>query len=198
MRKLIVCNIMSLDGYYTGPGEDVMVLPLDGAFDAYNLERLRAAGTLLLGRDTYQGFKSFWPSVAGDDSFTPDQREISRLDNDIDKVVVSDSLTPDDTEPWRHNTRIVARADTHERVAELKRQDGGDILVFGSHKLWNDLLAHGLVDELHLMIGPVVLGDGTPAFERPPTGVALRRIDVRGLDGSDNLLVRYEVRPSTA
>ena len=175
-----------------------MVLPLDGAFDAYNLERLRAAGTLLLGRDTYQGFKTFWPSVAGDDSFKPDQREISRLDNDIDKVVVSDSLTPDDTEPWRHNTRIVARADAHERVAELKRQDGGDILVFGSHKLWNDLLAHGLVDELHLMIGPVVLGDGTPAFERPPTGVALRRIDVRGLDGSDNLLVRYEVRPSTA
>jgi hypothetical protein len=48
------------------------------------------------------------------------------------------------------------------------------------------------------MIGLVVLGDGTPAFERPPTGVALRRIDVRGLDGSDNLLVRYKVRPSTA
>lgn len=136
--------------------------------------------------------------MADDDSFTPDQREISRLDNDIDKVVVSDSLTPDDTEPWRHNTRIVGRADAHEQVAELKRRDGGDILVFGSHVLWNDLLAHGLVDELHLMIGPVVVGEGTPAFEGRHAGVALRRIDVRGLDGSEKVLVRYEVRPGNA
>jgi dihydrofolate reductase len=58
--------------------------------------------------------------------------------------------------------------------------------------LWNDLLAHGLVDELHLMIGPVVLGAGTPAFEGEPP-VSLRLIDVRQLDGSQNLLVRYEV-----
>jgi dihydrofolate reductase len=191
MRKLIVCN-MSLDGYHAGPGDNVMVLPLDGSFDAYNAERLRAADTLLLGRHTYEGFKGFWPSVADDDSFTPDQREISRLDNDIDKVVVSDSLTPDDTEPWRHNTRIIGRTDAHQQIAELKQQDGRDILVFGSHLLWNDLLAHGLVDELHLMIGPVVVGEGTPAFEGQPP-VSLRRIDVRGLDGSENVLVRYEL-----
>jgi hypothetical protein len=55
MRKLIVSNIMSLDGYFEGPGKDVMVLPLDEAFDAYNAERLRAADTLLPGRTTYEG-----------------------------------------------------------------------------------------------------------------------------------------------
>jgi len=64
--------------------------------------------------------------------------------------------------------------------------------------LWNDLLAHGLVDELHLMIGPVVVGEGTPAFEGQHAGLALRRIGVRELDGSENLLVRYEVRPGNA
>jgi dihydrofolate reductase len=191
MRRLIVCNMMSLDGYYAGPGNDVMVLPLDESFDAYNAERLRAADTLLLGRESYVGFKSFWPSVAADESATPDQREISRRDNEIDKVVISDSLTPGETEPWRHNTRIVGRADAHERIAELKRQVGGDILVFGSHILWNDLLADGLVDELHLMIGPVVLGGGTPAFEGQPP-VSLRVLEVRKLDGSENVLVRYE------
>jgi len=74
----------------------------------------------------------------------------------------------------------------------------GDILMFGSHTLWNDLLAHGLVDELHLMIGPVVLGEGTPAFEGRPAGVALRRIDVRGLEGSHSLLVRYQVTAASA
>jgi dihydrofolate reductase len=192
VRKLIVCNIMSLDGYYAGPGDDVMVLPLDGSFDAYNAERLRAADTLLLGRRSYDGFRSFWPSMADDERATPDQREIARRDNDIEKVVVSDSLTPDETEPWRHNTRIVRRADAHRQLAELKQQDGRDILVFGSHLLWNDLLAHGLVDELHLMIGPVILGAGTPAFEGQPPG-SLRPIDVRKLEGSDNVLIRYEV-----
>jgi dihydrofolate reductase len=201
MRKLIVCNIMSLDGYYEGPGQNVMALfdyrwayPMDESFDVYNAERLRAADTLLLGRTSYEGFKGFWPSVADDPSprWTPTHREISRLDNAIDKVVVSDSLTPEQTSPWR-NTRIVRRADAHEQIAKLKRQPGKDILVFGSHILWNDLLAHGLVDELHLMIGPVVVGAGTPIFVGQPP-VSLRLIDARTWDGSGIVLVRYEVR----
>ena len=196
MRKLIVCNIMSLDGYYEGQGKNVMVLPMDEAFDAYCAERLRAADTLLLGRTTYDGFKGFWPSVADDPSFTPTQREISRRDNEIDKVVVSDSLTSDETAPW-HNTRIVGRADAHEQIAELKRQTGGEILMFGSHTLWSDLLANGLVDELHLMIGPVVVGGGTPVFDGQPP-VSLQLAGTRTWDGSGNVLVRYEVRRQEA
>jgi dihydrofolate reductase len=199
MRKLIVSNAMSLDGYYEGPGKNVMALfdyrwdyPTDESFDAYNAERLRAADTLLLGRVSYEGFKGFWPSVADDPNATPIQREISRLNNAIDKVVISDSLTSEETAPWL-NTRIIRRADAHEQIADLKRQPGKDILVFGSHTLWEDLLANDLVDELHLMIGPVVLGAGTPVFDGPPKA-SLRLIDTRTWDGSGNVLVRYEVR----
>jgi dihydrofolate reductase len=194
MRKLIVCNIISLDGYYEGPGGDVMALPFDEGFDAYNAERLRTSDTLLLGRKSYEGFKSYWPPIADDPDAPPVEREISRLNNAIDKVVVSDSLTPDQTAPW-HNTRIVRRGDSHKEITELKSGAGRDILVFGSHTLWNDLLAHGLVDELHLMIGAGVLGAGTPAFEgRPP--VTLRLIDTRTWDGSGIVLHLYAVEPA--
>jgi dihydrofolate reductase len=199
MRKLIVSNAMSLDGYYEGPGKNVMVLfdyrwdyPTDESFDAYNAERLRAADTLLLGHVSYDGFKSFWPSVADDPNATPIQREISRLNNAIDKVVISDSLTSEQTAPW-HNTHIIRRAEAHAQIAELKGQTGRDILVFGSHTLWRDLLAHDLVDELHLMIGPVVLGAGTPVFD-DPLKASLRLIDTRTWDSSGNVLVQYEVR----
>lgn len=65
MRKLIVFNIISLDGYYTGLGNNVMVLLMGGGFDASTIERLHAAETVLLGRVTYEMFRSFWPSVAG-------------------------------------------------------------------------------------------------------------------------------------
>jgi dihydrofolate reductase len=193
MRKVIVCNIVSLDGYYEGSGGDVMALPFDEGFDDYNAERLRAADTLLLGRRSYEGFKSYWPAIADDPDARDVEREISRLDNAIDKVVVSDTLTPDQTVPW-DNTRIVSRADAHEQIAALKQGPGREILIFGSRTLWNDLLAHGLVDELHLMIGAGVLGEGTPAFEGQPP-VSLRLVETRTWDNSSLLLGRYAVEP---
>lgn len=192
MRKLIVCNIVSLDGYYEGPGGDVMALPFDEAFDAYNLERLRAADTLLLGHTSFRGFRSYWPPVADDPDARAVEREISRRNNAIDKVVVSDSLTARQTAPW-HNTGIVKRAEAHERIAELKRLPGKEILVFGSRTLWNDLLAAGLVDEVHLMIGPALLGAGTPVFKgRAP--VRLRLLEARALPDSQLVLTRYGAR----
>lgn len=122
MRKLIVTNIVSLDGSYEGPGRDVMVLPMDHSFDAYNVERLREADILLLGRNSYELFRGFWPAMADKPDATPAHRELSRLENAIDKVVVSDSISMDQTEPWRETTRIVRRADAHEQIAELKRR----------------------------------------------------------------------------
>ncbi len=196
MRKLIVTNIVSVDGFYSGPNDDVMAMPFDTTFSDYNLERLRAADSLLLGRRSFEGFRDYWPPITDDPDQPPVEREISRLDNGIEKVVVSDTLTDADLGAWSGTTRIVRRADAHHAVAELKRAPGREILVFGSHVLWNDLLLAGLVDELHLMIGSAFLGDGVPVFSGPRTG--LRLIDVRRLGDSQLILARYALNASTA
>jgi dihydrofolate reductase len=207
MRKFIVCNMMSLDGYIEGPGGDVMALPMDEFFDEHNLERLRAADTLVLGATTYLGFKGFWPPVADNPEVSPGAarnpdmvgvyREIGRRLNEMHKVVVSDSLTWDDTAPWTETTTIVRRADARQTVAELKSRQGKDVFTHGSATLWNDLLVAGLVDELYLMVGAAALGGGTPAFRAGPFP-PLRLLDTRRREGSSNLLLRYEVLSPSA
>jgi dihydrofolate reductase len=131
-------------------------------------------------------------SVANHDEATKAQQDVSRRMNEMSKAVVQDNLSMDASAPWSANTEIIRRSDAHDRIVELKAESGGDIVVAGSHILWNDLLARGLVDELHLMIGAVVLGAGTPAFDRKPD-VHLRLVDVHKLDDSENMVTRYEV-----
>lgn len=197
MRKLIVCILTSLDGYASGDGDNMMVMPVDHSFSEYNVTRLRSAETLLLGASTFRGFASYWPSIESDETQPPIEREISSINNRIQKVVVSDSLTPEDASAWRDSTEIVGRADANRRVAELKNGEGGDILTFGSITLWNYLLAAGLVDELHLTVGAGAIGGGKPAFTAPYGGQAfdgeLTLTAARQLEGSQNIVLTYVV-----
>jgi dihydrofolate reductase len=192
MRKIIVYNIISLDGYHTGPGNDVSVMfPMMGnVFDTYNAELLRAVDVHLVGRVSFELFQSFWPKVAENpdsEEWTSEQRELSKAGQSVKAIVVSDTLIGN----WP-DIRIIRRADAYQQIAELKRQPGKDILITGSRTLWNDLLAHDLIDEIHLMIGNLVLGEGVPVFAgKLPT--SLRLIDVRTWQDSNHILARYEV-----
>lgn len=192
MRKLIVFNLISLDGYHTGPNNDpsVMFPMMGGVFDAYTAELLRRADVFLVGRVSFQLFNSFWPKVAENPTsqeWTNEQREIVEAGESVPTIVVSDTLTGN----WQ-DISTIRRADAHQKIAELKAQPGKDILITGSRTLWNDLLAHDLIDEIHLMVGNVVLGAGVPAFTNKPNE-SLRLIDVRTWEGSNNVLLRYEV-----
>jgi len=191
MRKLIVCNIISLDGFFTGPDGNVMVMPFDKGFSEYNVERLREADTLLLGRKSFEGFRQYWPSVADDASQPPLEREISRLNTAAEKVVVTDSLGNGDLDGWGP-ARAVRRSDAIDAVAAWLLLQGRDIVVFGSRTLWNHLLANGLVDELHFMIGAGLVGEGLRAFEGKPP-VSLKLLDAGPVEDSSLVLVRYAV-----
>lgn len=192
MRNLIVTVISTLDGYAAGEGGNIFVMPLDLGFDRYNLERMRAADTMLFGASTFRGARGYWPPLAADTSAAEVEREISRLYNTLDKVVISDTTTPQDTDPWRDSTEVVPRRDAHARVAELKAGNGGDIICFGSLTTWNDLLAHGLVDELHILAGPGAIGAGVPTFNQP-VEQDLTPLDVRQLGDSKLVALRYAV-----
>ena len=190
MSKIVVSSMVSVDGYTEGPGGDVMVMPMDLAFADHNAERAREARSFLFGATTYRGAVTYWPHQLE----VPDMPEshyyiAQRYADGIPITVVSDSLTEQDTGPWREQTTIVRRSDAHEAVARLREQDG-DALIFGSRTLWTDLLAHGLVDELHLMIGPKIVAGDHHAFAGVPE-TELRLLDVRRWDDSDNVVLRY-------
>lgn len=196
MAKLIVSTLVSLDGFCAGKGGDLAGMPMDEVFNRHNLERLKAAGHLLFGATTFAMFRAFWPGLADNPEAPETLREISRFNTALPKLVVSDSLPQPLTGGWS-DAELVRRAAAHERIAALRQNQGRDILVFGSHVLWNDLLAAGLVDEIHVLVENVLLGKGVPAFEHAgPAG--LQRLEMRTFDGSDTVLLRYGVSPAAA
>jgi dihydrofolate reductase len=113
MRMLIVCNIMSVDGFYEGPDRNMMVLNMDEAFDAYNLERIRSADLVLLGRSSFEGFSAYWPGIVSapvdpaNRALSDVNREISRVYNQLPKAVVSDSFAVPEDNAWNGQTTVI-------------------------------------------------------------------------------------------
>ncbi|WP_285115044.1 dihydrofolate reductase family protein [Leifsonia sp. fls2-241-R2A-40a] len=194
MRSLIVSTAVTLDGFAAGPGGNPLALNLDAAFDDHNLSLMREAGTILLGRTSFELFSSFWPMVADapEDPSNPAlsavNREFSGRYRDIQKLVVSDRYEVPGDNPWRDTTTVVRGDAIRDLIEREKAAGDGSIVVFASGTLWNGLLADGLVDRMDLIVGPDAIGEGVPAFRRP---VRLDPVEARILDGSRNTLLRY-------
>jgi dihydrofolate reductase len=190
MSTVLISNIISLDGFTADEQGNPLGLAMDAAFDASNLERLETADAVLLGRTSFEMFSSYWPHIAGAPAEAGNRalddvnRAISRRYNAVPKLVVSDTLTVPANNPWADTTTVVPRRDIAARLAAASE----NYVVFGSRITWNGLLAAGLVDELHLMISPVALGRGTPAFSATTPLTLLRTTT---FTDSGNVLLRY-------
>jgi len=202
MRTVIVNNIVSLDGFTASADGKPLVLQMDAAFDLANLQSISSADLVLLGRDSFDGFSGYWPFVAdapeSADPAAPEartvnatNRAISRAYNALPKVVVSDRGDIPKENAWFGSTTRISRADATEWLRHVKMSGDGDIILFASHTLWNSFLADGLIDEMHLMISPNILGAGVPAFTSP---AQLELIQARTFNGSSNAQLCYRVQ----
>ena len=180
MRKLIMWNLVSLDGFFEGAkswdlGWHDSVW--GGELERLSIDQLNSADTLLFGRATNEGMASYWPSAKG---------EVADLMNQIRKVVFSRTL---EKASW-NNTRLV-HGDAEEEVAKLKKQPGKDLLIFGSANLSTTLIRHRLIDEYRLCLAPIVLGRGTPLFKASSETMKLKLLETRPLK-SGGVILRYE------
>jgi dihydrofolate reductase len=152
MRRLIVSNLMSLDGFFEGPNKEFDWFTPDEEFFAYARELLREVDTILFGRVTYEHMANYWPTAAPD--------EIAEKMNGLAKVVVSRTLK---NVEW-NNSRLL-QGDTAEGISKLKQMPGKDIVIFGSAMLASFLLQRGLIDEYRVIISPLLLGRGHLLFQ---------------------------------
>jgi dihydrofolate reductase len=166
MRKIVAGLFVSLDGVMESPDKWQFPYFNDQMGEAVT-SQMDAADAMLLGRVTYQEFASFWPSAPADDPFT------ARMNN-TPKFVVSTTL---DTVEWQNSTLI--KGNVVEELTRLKQQPGKNIGITGSATLVRSLLRDNLLDELYLLVHPVIVGSGKRLFEGMREQVALTLVDSR-------------------
>ncbi|HUI71671.1 MAG TPA: dihydrofolate reductase family protein [Spirochaetia bacterium] len=182
MRRVFLFNMMTLDGFFAGPGGQITWHNVDREFNDFAVEQLKEIETLVFGRITYELMASYWPTpkaVKGDPI-------VAERMNNLPKVVFSRTLKKLE---W-NNSRLAA-GDPATELTRLKKSEGRAIAILGSANLIASLLSSGLVDEVRVMVNPVLLGKGFPLFQNNDMR-RLKLLSARTF-ASGNVLLRYEL-----
>ena len=180
MRKLIMWNMVTPDGFFEGTKSwdlDWHNYVWGDELEKLSLDQLKTAGMLLFGRVTYQGMAAYWSTAQG---------EIADLMNSLPKAAFSHTLERAD---WQNTTLV--RENAEQVVLDLKQQPGKDLFIFGSATLCSSMMQAGLIDEYRLGLNPLVLGGGTALFKPGLTQSKMRLLEARPLK-SGVVLLRYE------
>ena len=183
MRKLVVFNQISLDGYFAGPNGDISwAHKQDAEWNAFVGENATGGGELLFGRLTYEMMASYWPTPQ---AITND-RVVAEGMNTLPKVVFSRTLVK---ASW-NNTRVVT-GDITAAIRKMKQEPGKDMVILGSGTIVSQLAQAGVIDEYQIVVNPVVLGRGRTMFDGVKAQLALQRTRTRTF-GNGNVLLCYE------
>ncbi len=182
MRKLIMFNLITLDGFFEGPNHELDWHNVDEEINVYSIQQLQTAGAILFGRVTYQMMANYWPTSEG----LRDDPIVAGMMNDTPKFVFSNTL---DIVAWKNTTLI--KGEAGGAIAKLKQQPGKDMFIFGSGGLVSYLAQHDLIDEYRLIIAPIFLGQGNPMFKNQNGRIQLKLIKTR-VFSSGNVLLYYQ------
>jgi dihydrofolate reductase len=182
MRKVVFFMLTSLDGYFEGPDHEIDWHNTDPEFQEFAIEQVSQAGILLFGRVTYEMMADFWPTKQAieTDPIT------ASLMNALPKIVFSKTLANAD---WQ-NTRLVKTGFAKE-ISSLKEQPGKDLCILGSSDLAVSFLETGLLDEIRILLNPVVLGEGKPLFKGIKGRLHLKLLKTR-IFKNGNVLLTYQ------
>ena len=183
MRKLIVFNQVSLDGFFTDLNGDMSwAHKQDAEWQAFVEENASAGGELLFGRITYELMASFWPTPFALKNYPI----VAERMNSLPKVVFSRTL---DKASW-NNTNLV-KGDMAAGIRRMKEEPGKDMVIFGSGSIVSQLAQEGLIDEYQIVVNPIVLGKGRTMFEGIREKLNLKLTKTRTF-GNGNVLLCYE------
>jgi dihydrofolate reductase len=200
MRKIVVFDRVTADGYFSGREGNLDWVVPDAEVDKLGGDAVPGSGNMMLfGRRTYQMFESFWPNVLKDSPEAPDphvpgrqsaaMRNMAVWIHEATKIVFSKSL---ERVTW-HNSRLLRDIEPAS-IESLKQEPGGsDIMIFGSGQVVSRLTALGLIDEYQLIVGPLLLGSGKPLVSGLTSRVPLDLLDVKRYE-SGNVMLRYARR----
>ncbi|HEU4784009.1 MAG TPA: dihydrofolate reductase family protein [Ktedonobacterales bacterium] len=176
MRQIIVSERITLDGFITRPdgAMDWMEPFFDDELANYEAELQKTVDTALLGRETYQGFASYWPTVPNDPASPQGMVEYANRFNAMRKVVFSRTLARAE---WNNST--VMNEIVPEDITSMKREPGRDMVIFGSASVVRALTRLGLIDTYNLLVFPVVIGSGRPLFHNLAHSVNLKLVHAR-------------------
>ncbi|MCI4324115.1 MAG: dihydrofolate reductase family protein [Thermoplasmata archaeon] len=188
MRKVLTDHLRSLDGYFGGPNGEIDWI----GFDEESMEGSRkivgAAGSIVMGRRTFELMAQYWPSQAARDQ----EPYIAEHMTELPRIVFSRTL---DSSTWKH-TEFVSRP-VAEMIREAKQGTGGSILILGSSTILLPLWKEHLVDEVNVRIQPIVVGKGRPLFSDPEVRQPLALQESRMFHSGVTAL-RYEIPPQPA
>jgi len=189
LGRLFMFMTISVDGFFEGRDHDISWHNVDDEVKKFAIMQLRETDAILFGRRTYELFEDFWPKAADDLKISKDDLEIARLINNMNKVVFSKTLTKvEEKENWR-NVKLI-RDVNPEEIKRWKQESGKDLDIGGSN-LAVSFAQLGLIDEIRIMVAPVVLGEGTRLFEGIKDKLALSLLKTRTFK-SGNVLLYYQ------
>ncbi|HXU27919.1 MAG TPA: dihydrofolate reductase family protein [Bacteroidia bacterium] len=160
MRNLIFFMHTSLDGFVAGPNGEMNWITLDEALFDFVGTMTDKADAALYGRVTYEMMQAYWPKAGEKPNASKHDKEHSAWYNKVSKIVLSKTLS----EKGLNNTTVISDH-LAENINKIKKQDGKNILIFGSPRASHSLLSAGLIDEFWLFVNPILLGKGMPLFK---------------------------------